>query len=105
MVTAMLGLDHDACQKAELVLVVSVRVSCLGLIRPDAIRNAQNNVTIVMSAGTTGCLAYEAEQAHTTSGILLPIYRICGVWVPTRALALLNINFCLHPLGERGYIV
>lgn len=105
MVAAMLGLDHDACQKAELVLVVSVQASCIGLIRPAAIRNAQNNVTIVMSAGSIGCLAYEAEQAHTTSGTLLPIYRICGVWVPTRALALLNIDFCNHSQGTQGCVM
>lgn len=84
MVTDMLGLDYDLCQSEGLVLMVSPQASCIGLLRAAVIESAQNNVTVLMSAVASGCLAFEAEQVQVRPALPVPAYRVCGVWVPTK---------------------
>lgn len=106
IVTILLGLDVDLCQRHGMDVVVSEQTQSIGLLRASANGKSQvaNNATILIHSDAKSQLAYEAELLDTTSPAKIPEYRICGVWIPTRQLKPENINFYAKDDGEDACI-
>lgn len=107
IVTILLGLDVDLCQRHGLDVVVSEQTQSIGLLRASANGKSQvaNNATILIHADANSQLAYEAELLNTTSSAQIPEYRICGVWIPTRQLKPNNVNFYSKDDGKDACII